>query len=45
MHKTTRRHNPEDLDLRHHRRENLKTCMKIKIKKKWNVAEINFGGM
>jgi hypothetical protein len=23
---TTRRHNPEDLDLKHHRREGLKTC-------------------
>jgi len=23
---TTRRHNPEDLDLNHHRRESLKTC-------------------
>jgi hypothetical protein len=24
-HITTRRHNPEDLDLKHHRRESLKT--------------------
>jgi hypothetical protein len=24
-HNTTRRHNPEELDLKHHRRENLKT--------------------
>jgi hypothetical protein len=24
-HNTTRRHNPEDLDLKHHHRENLKT--------------------
>jgi hypothetical protein len=24
-HNTTRRHNPEDLDLKHHRRESLKT--------------------
>jgi hypothetical protein len=28
-HNTTRRHNPEDLDLNHHRRENLKTCVSL----------------
>jgi hypothetical protein len=27
-HKTARRHKPEDLDLKHHRRENLKIRMK-----------------
>jgi hypothetical protein len=28
-HNTIRRHNPEDLDLKHHRRENLRTRIKI----------------
>jgi len=25
-HNTTQRHNPEDLDLKHHRRESFKSC-------------------
>jgi hypothetical protein len=28
-HNTTRRHNPEQLDLEHHRRESLKTCTSL----------------
>jgi hypothetical protein len=40
-HKTTRRHNPEDLDLKHHCHENLKTrsfiftCTRLLNQTKW----------
>jgi hypothetical protein len=30
-HNTTRRHNPEDLDLNRHRRKNLKTHIKLLV--------------
>jgi uncharacterized protein YukE len=30
-HNTTQRHNPEDLDLKHHRRESLQTRIKLDI--------------
>jgi hypothetical protein len=30
-HNTTRHHNPEDLDFKHHRRENLRTLIKANM--------------
>jgi hypothetical protein len=30
-HNTTQRHNPEDFDLKHHRRESFRTRIKYKI--------------
>jgi hypothetical protein len=36
-HNTTRHHDPEDLDLKHHRRESLKIC--IKFKNRWKNSE------
>jgi len=37
-HKNTRRHNPEDLDLKHHRRESFKTRI-LSVTENWSLYE------